>query len=259
MSRLPRLKVTLLGVAMLQGFWVSAQGPPKAEIIAGSPSTTLMAQPEGTTLPPRNQDAARDWPVDFRRFIDGALFLFRDGNSEPKIDEFRKKLHIQITQIPGMTLGELHYLGMEQFYRAEASWATEDWPIGDSRARDHNFLAETKRPEAYRANAYLRTYYLVMEIDRNRLCVDPYALAIYTGATFSVDQIGAPAGVKRYEWGMFNKTGAGMYTSNMNFDLSIAPAANATGATSTANCVRVITFNSKFRTGSLGKSIEINR
>lgn len=243
-------KAALLAVAMLQGFWVSAQEAPKAKIGAEPPSASLTAQAEGTPLPPRNQDAARDWPVDFRRFIDGALFLFRDGNSEPKIDDFRKKLHIQITQIPGMTLGELHYLGMEQFYRAEASWATEDWPIGDSRARDNNFLAEMKRPEAYRANAYLRTYYLVMEINRNRLCVDPYALAIYTGANFSLDQIGSPAAAKQYEWGMFNKTGAGMYTSNMNFDLSIAPAANGTGTTSTTNCVRVITFSSKFRTGA---------
>jgi hypothetical protein len=247
MSRLRMFKAALLAVAMLQGFWVSAQEAPKAKICAEPPSASLTAQAEGTPLAPRHQDAARDWPVDFRRFIDGALFLFRDGNSEPKIDEFRKKLHIQVTQIPGMTLGELHYLGMEQFYRAEASWATEDWPIGDSRARDNNFLAEMKRPEAYRANAYLRTYYLVMEIDRNRLCVDPYALAIYTGATFSLDQIGSPAAAKQYEWGMFNKSRSGTYASNMNFSVAISPRVSTRETTSTATCVQIITFSNEFK------------
>jgi hypothetical protein len=209
----------------------------------------LRPGPAGTPLPPRNTDAAHNWPPEFKRFIDAALEMFREGQPEPSIEEFEARLGIKLTPKPP---GGTPAPDANSFHRAEASWI----PSPPSPRPPERMSPEWRSllAELPSSSAGIRRYLLSIEIDpTRRYCISPYALAIYTGARFTnIDNVPPserprPEWARAYEWGMFKRGYFGNYRSDMGFGFRANAPAKWTTAERDANCILDFRISANFK------------
>jgi hypothetical protein len=210
-------------------------------------TSSLRAGPDGTPLPPRDPEVARDWPPEFRRFVDTALAMFRDGNPEPSIEEFEKRLGIALSDPTRPKEGD-HL----QRHDVRAPWVRERHPflVGPPAS----YLAEMRDKDAGGRHPSSRRYLLRFEMNENpRYCISPYALAIYTGARFTNSdnpvphQKPRPEWVNAYEWGMFKRGHYGNYDSNMGMGVWVNASRLRSRATDDATCITIFRIGASFR------------
>lgn len=60
------------------------------------PQRAFEPGPDGTPLPPRNPDAAKYWPPEFKRFLDSAVALIKRGGKEPTVAEVESALNVRL-------------------------------------------------------------------------------------------------------------------------------------------------------------------
>lgn len=253
-----RLRVALLSIGCLAS---ACSSPPGKESVSPQvslpsdvserhePTLPLVPGPDGTPLPPRNPGAARNWPPEFRRFVDEALVLFRPRTREPTLEEFEMKLGIKL--LPGKWK-KTEDDGRMQVYRVEAPWIYRVKPTDPPRWADLSTLTELPRPYTTSPEAGLRIYMLKFVMDKGLYaCINPYDLAVYTGATFtnydqSPHQLPRPIWARAYEWGMFKRGYYGTYTSNKGFTISVNSTSSIGPAQHDATCVTSFWISNSF-------------
>ncbi|WP_198161200.1 hypothetical protein, partial [Variovorax sp. WDL1] len=118
---------------------------------------------------------------------------------------------------------------------------------------DLSTLTELPRPFATSPEAGLRIYMLKFVMDKEMpTCINPYDLAIYTGATFtnvdhSPHQLPRPIWARAYEWGMFKRGYYGTYTSNKGFSISVNAGHSRGPAQHDATCITALSISSSFK------------
>lgn len=256
MKRLRRLKLTtaLLAAGMLATACDSTPND-KASLETPGPSaaqaTALLAPgPDGTPLPPRNSEASRNWPPEFKRFIDEALELFKPGTKEPTLQEFEEKLGIKLLPSDWKKTEDD---GRMQVYRVEAPWIYRVKPTDPPFWADLSTLTELPRPFTSSPEAGLRIYRLGFKLDSAiSPCINPYDLAIYTGANFTNSdvnphQLPRPIWPDAYEWGMFKRGYYGRYTSNKRFSISVNAFNSSGPAQHDATCINTFGISASFK------------
>ncbi|PNG52911.1 MULTISPECIES: hypothetical protein [unclassified Variovorax] len=194
--------------------------------------------------------AARNWPPEFRRFVDEALDLFKPGNKEPALQEFETKLGIRL--LPS-NWKKTDHDGRMQVYRVEAPWIYRVKSTDPPRLADLSTLTELPRPLTTSPEAGLRIYMLEFRMDPEMpICINPYDLAIYTGANFtnsdhSPHQLPRPIWASAYEWGMFKRGYYGRYTSNKGFTISVDVSRSRGNTQQDAACVTGFWISTRFR------------
>ncbi|WP_232324489.1 hypothetical protein, partial [Variovorax sp. WDL1] len=118
---------------------------------------------------------------------------------------------------------------------------------------DLSTLTELPRPLTTSPEAGLRIYMLEFRMDPEMpICINPYDLAIYTGANFtnsdhSPHQLPRPIWASAYEWGMFKRGYYGRYTSNKGFTISVDVSRSRGNTQQDAACVTGFWISTRFR------------
>lgn len=205
---------------------------------------SLSPGPPGTPLPPPDPRAADDWPLEFKRFIDAALELFKPGNPEPTQEEFETKLGIKLVPFDWKKTNAT----WRKAYLVEAPWIYQPKPTDPAWAGKKNALIELNVREKG-VRAYLLEFRMGQHLPS---CINPYALAIYTGANFTnrdhnPHQAPLPVWPRAYEWGMFKRGYYGRYTSNMGFSIGVNVTNHAGPAQHDATCVATFNISARFK------------
>ena len=159
---------------------------------------------DGTPLPPKNPDAAKYWPPEFKRFLDSAVALIKRGGKEPTVAEVESALNVRL--IPQSLL----HLSNDTLRR----FGVSNIPFGPpERMKGEPYLVVLGKP-----HELLTSWTLGFFIDQSLFCVNPYDIAIYFGEAFSGDdrrlhiqnRDGWPPS---YTWGLFKRGSQGEHIS----------------------------------------------
>lgn len=151
--------------------------------------------PDGSPLPPRTADAARNWPSEFKTFLDAGLQTLKREGKLPAPEEIAKSLGVQLQENPAnQTMS-----GVLREFRVL------DVPFGPADPKD----ARHALTLVGRANAPNRSWYLHILVDPKRYCINPYEIAIYLGEPFASTDLNPHSipdgGPPSYTWGMFKR------------------------------------------------------
>lgn len=160
--------------------------------------------PDGSPLPPKNADAAKYWPPEFKRFLDSALALIARGGKEPGIEEVEKTLNVRLTS---QTQADLPYGILRKFDISNIPFGP---PEPMKWGHELVVLGNKSKP--------ITSWQMRIFLDQKRFCVNPYDLAIYFGETFSGHDTrlhiqnldGWPPS---YAWGLFKRGSQGEHIS----------------------------------------------
>ena len=159
---------------------------------------------DGTPLPPKNPDAAKYWPPEFKQFLDSAVALFKRGGKEPTVLEVEKALNVRLTP---QNQGDLSSGTLQNF-------KVSNIPFGPPEPmKGGHYLAVLGK--SFEPNT---SWHMGIFLDQSRFCVNPYDIAIYFGETFiGVDRRlhiqnldGWPPS---YSWGLFKRGSQGEHIS----------------------------------------------
>ncbi len=170
----------------------------------------LHSQP----LPPRNVHIADTWPPDVKRRVDTLLALFDSRSPAPSNEEIIAKLNVE--------LQERQLRGHEANYYVKIYEVhTSGTPVGKTPAYrgnwwDYGSFYFISTPSAKGT----QTHTFTMVVADADFCLNPYELAIYTGASFSggipsspysYNPSGPKSWHKAYAWDMFKSSPADTY------------------------------------------------
>ena len=258
MKRLRRFKVALLTAAvLLQGSWALAQPTPDkageatqalpANMIPTMPPTRLIAQPEGTPLPPRDPSIADHWPPDLKQLLDNMLALFpKDRKTPPSLEEIEKKIGITLTERP---LEDREYTWAHKYTVSGTRFMRPDLP---ERFRGSYYIRKAKPGESASHSLQLP----ISSLDRTAFCLNPYELAVYLGSEFVADNInGVHNGYaghhfeSAYVWGMFAWTKSGHYINKANaFSMDVGVGLEpSTGTIVQIGCVHTFEVSGSYK------------
>lgn len=202
----------LLPHASQKLFWeqlLQAGADRDAQDQRGQPAR-LYSQP----LPPRNVHIADTWPPDVKRRVDTLLALFSSRTTAPSAEEIAALLGVELQDLPS---GE-----QARYYAKIYAVRASGTPAG--------------KPPAYRVHPWnygsfyfistpsakgAQTHTFTMAVADAGFCLNPYELAIYTGASFSGDSeppysynpSGPKSWHKAYAWDMFKSSPVDTYRS----------------------------------------------
>lgn len=160
--------------------------------------------PDGTPLPPKNPDAAKYWPPEFKRFLDSAVLLFKRGGKEPTVAEVESALNVRL--IPQSLL----HLSTDILQKFDVSNIPFGPPEPMKWGHELVILGKNLEPNT--------SWQMRIFLDQGRFCVNPYDIAIYFGETF----IGVDGRLHiqnldgwppSYTWGLFKRGSQGEHIS----------------------------------------------
>jgi hypothetical protein len=185
-----------------------AQVPVRADAYR-QPGTSEIPQPlsrqvDGTPLPARNPAVADRWPPDLRHQVDTLLGLFANRRQPPSVSEIEKTLGVQLIEWP--STGSLDSMVVAKKYSVQG-WSPTHTDFAEAMRRgDQSYFISKGDPALHR---------IVLPIHRPGYCLDPYELAIYTGASFRNGDSSTHTEVRHwppaYVWGMFAWSRSGQY------------------------------------------------
>ncbi|WP_219211616.1 hypothetical protein [Variovorax boronicumulans] len=225
--------------------------PPEVDVVQASRSTQLtpppklVPQPEGTPLPPRDLRIAERWPPEIKQLIDSMLSLFPKGERPPNVREVEKKMGIVLTERL-LKQEEMGYLSKRYVVSGTRYMAlVSGFPEGSD--LEQRYYIDNGRNTGGERRQVLT---LVTSPPQSGFCLDPYELAVYTGATFingdttvhSDIRIWAPA----YVWGLFDWSRTGRYIGQgFSIVIGVNPPDQKREPDST-NCVQTITVQGRY-------------
>lgn len=169
----------------------------------------LHSQP----LPPRNVRIADTWPPDVKRRVDALLALFSSRTTAPSTEEIAAQLRVELQDLPTGKQAR-HYA---KIYAVRPSGTpTGKPPAYYQRPWDYGPFYFISTPSAQGA----QTHTFTMTVAAAGFCLNPYELAIYTGAGFSggissspysYDPSGPKSWHKAYAWDMFKSSPVDTY------------------------------------------------
>jgi hypothetical protein len=181
--------------------------PASTAIDGGAPK--LMQEvfapgPDGSPLPARTAEAARNWPSEFKHFLDTALQILKSDGPFPTAKQIADGLGIQLQEIPayrtsGGVLREFRVVGV---------------PFGptDPNEARHSLVLVGGRP-----TLPSHSWHLHVLMDQKRLCINPYEVAIYLGEPFTSTNFNPHSipdgGPPSYTWGLFKRGMQGTHLS----------------------------------------------
>ena len=156
--------------------------------------------PDGTPLPPKNPDAAKYWPPEFKRFLDSALSLFKRDGKEPSLDEVSEVLNIRLIPLPQL---ERHDFTQREF-------SVGGIPFGPPEPMKWGHQLAIL--DIYRDR--VTSWQLDIFFDPLKFCVSPYEAAVYLGESFSESDRRVHVSNRdfwppSYTWGMFKRGSQG--------------------------------------------------
>ena len=130
---------------------------------------------DGEPLPPPNKDIARHWPPEIKQLVDDMLELFsRQERESLSAEQIEQKLKIKLERTPLKT----DQGGVTANYNITQSiWLTLRADPPDTRSLGVYWFIEHKKTGKTH-------HHLELALDRDRYCLNPYELAIYTGAKY---------------------------------------------------------------------------
>lgn len=195
---------------------------------AAVPDFRLIPQAEETPLPSRDASVAAHWPKEIKTLLDNLLSLFpRDGEA-PTVREIERRFGISLTE---------RELRMEELYSYSKYYVIGGTRYTRKQERSPQESGYAIFKPSYGSQAHVLT--LAISPKESGFCLDPYELAVYTGAKFSNGDVSVHVKVRHwppaYVWGMFSWSKDTRYIADQRFAISIA------SSQSSASCVDQVT------------------
>jgi hypothetical protein len=176
------------------------------------PPTRLVPQPEGTPLPPRDPRIADHWPPDLKQLIDNMLALFpkNPADKPPSVKEVEQKIGIRLTERQ-LRPDEAFYWS-KWYIVSGTRYVDPDALVPEGSDLRGSYAIDTGR---YSDGRQTQTLTLVIAPKQSGFCLNPYELAVYTGAAFVNEDVTRHAIPRTwppsYVWGMFGWSNVGRY------------------------------------------------
>ncbi len=171
----------------------------------------LYSQP----LPPRNAHIADTWPPDLKRQVDALLALFNSRTIAPANEEIMALLNVDMQERQPRDYEIGSYA---KIYEVRTSGTPANTPAAHRGTwLDYGPFYFVSTPSAQG----MQTHRLTMPVAAAGFCLNPYELAIYTGASFSGGMPPLPPHGpaprapwhKAYAWDMFKSSPVDTYTA----------------------------------------------
>lgn len=223
-----RIFAALASLSLL-AFAASAQ-----QTEAASAMSSASRGVDGSPLPAKDPKVAENWPAALRNRVDAVLTVFREGASPPSKEDIERRLNIEMTDITSSMSAPRSF---SKVYRTQRT---------DSLPPRHLSLPSMFGPYYFvslNPSYGGQTHALGIDIEEKNFCLDPYELAIYTGASFSEGEPSHPhtnflRWENHYSWGMFKKSPANSYAAK-DFHIRTKPIRDVlTGAVLQEGCVQ---------------------
>lgn len=205
----------------------------------------LRTQP----LPPKDVRIADPWPPEVKRRVDTLLTLFRERSAAPDMQEIMVRLNVVLQEL--LPKDAFEAKGYANIYevRANATAASSTPPAPRGNWWDYGPHYFISSPSANGAQMHAFT----MVLTDADFCLNPYELAIYTGASFS-DGIGYPSfsrdrsipWLNEYAWDMFKRSSTDTYRAK-EFHIKTRPVRDKTTQVVTdEGCVQTMGVTASF-------------